>query len=223
MLWVELVAIRERQRALLYRAANAALLKVFTLWRRGPKRSKVAARIANLPLAKAFDAWASRLAEMQLARRSLAHMTNRGLSKALLSWYEYLDMLETMRRGAAAFASGGLKRGFNGWCAWVDVRMEMEAKVRAAAAALRSGLRKAFNTWADLIGTVDPRKRALLHLLNRRLASGWRGWVRMGARWKHFERPPARPPGLGAAPLAPHPPGMPPAPVLPEADVHAEK
>ena len=68
-------------------------------------------------------------------------------------------MLETMRRGAAAFASGGLKRGFNGWCAWVDVRMEMEAKVRAAAAALRSGLRKAFNTWADLIGTVDPRKR----------------------------------------------------------------
>ena len=51
----------------------------------------------------------------------------------------------------------------------------------------------------------------------------WRGWVRLGARWKHLERPPAHPPGLGAAPLAPHPPGMPPAPVLPEADVHAEK
>ena len=41
---VELVAV-ERQRALLYRAHRTQPAEVFTLWRRGPKRSKVAARI----------------------------------------------------------------------------------------------------------------------------------------------------------------------------------
>ena len=151
--------------------------------------SFAARAIAHRRLRLATNAWidfAIASAEMTPGARAAAHLLHQGLSRGLGSWMEYTRLLQLVRRAASAMRDQGLSRGMNSWVVYAEERGAALATLETSVCAMRAGaLRHALNTWIEKTfdAPVDPRVRAVAHLVHRELSRALASWSEATEAW----------------------------------------
>ena len=183
---------------------NRGLSRGFVCWQqmcetaRAKRESmrKSLGHLLNRQLSKGFGGWVEmtldRIEFMQKLRKGASYMLNRKLGGAFASWrrkYTRHELQPLSSGGLDALAHGfrsrrQLKRAF----AWLAVRADLMRLAAAAIARLRETLHDRLHVaWEDWLESVvanvrsqQSMRRALSHMVNQSLVSGFRQLARGG-------------------------------------------
>ena len=120
---------------------------------------------------------------MKIERRAMARLIHRGAARAWRSWLELLADRARMRRALAGFANAAILKAMNSWLAWSEAHAEqMRKALFGASAFLNIAVRRAWNAWRSALASVGPLRRAMSHLLSRKLSKGLNKLVAMAQK-----------------------------------------
>eukprot|EP00965_Chrysotila_dentata_P151630 5011465-Pleurochrysis_carterae.AAC.1 len=132
---------------------------------------------------RALRTWASRLQEVDVRARALAHFMDAERSSAFASWVEETVRWLLLRKALSSLSAKELKRGLNGWREWKDERARKASAAKASARKLSAegrAVMRAYNQMRHVALISAPLKTALVRLTKRQLVKAcmsWRAWT----------------------------------------------